>query len=242
MENNWVDVVYVLGKGSPWDNNELRYSLRSLEKHVSEYRNIYIIGECPSFLQNIIHIPYDDEHPEKDTRIALKILDACHQKDISEQFLFMNDDHFITKSFNAIQLPFFHKGIIATEMNLPELNYNYKQTLLNTNSALIERGYPAYNFDTHTPIIYNKKIFPIIFNLYNWNLKYSYAVKSIYCNTLGLFGKYMDDCKILKRHDYSTLESLTSDKQFFSISDSAIGDSLEKLLNTLFPNKSKYEK
>ena len=28
-----MDIVYCLGNGSKWDNNELRYSLRSVERY-----------------------------------------------------------------------------------------------------------------------------------------------------------------------------------------------------------------
>lgn len=237
-----IDIVYVLGNGSPWNNNELLYSLRSIEKYVSEYRNVYIIGECPAYLQNIIHIPFSDIHQEKETRIALKVLRACNEDNISDNFLFMNDDIFILQPFNAGHLPFYHKGLITSEMNMPMLNHGYKQTLLNTYKTLKKESHSVYNFDIHTPVIYNKKLFEIIFNMYNWDIEYSYGVKSIYCNTMGFFGLQLEDCKILKRTDIEILQETIKNKKFFSISDSAIGDSLGQLLNNLFPEKSRYEK
>ena len=52
-----MDIVIPLGTGSRWQNNELRFALRSIEKYLTGYDKIFIIGECPSYLQNIIHIP-----------------------------------------------------------------------------------------------------------------------------------------------------------------------------------------
>lgn len=47
-----IDLVYILGSGSQWRNNELRFSLRSVQKNLKGYRNIYIVGENPGFLKN----------------------------------------------------------------------------------------------------------------------------------------------------------------------------------------------
>jgi hypothetical protein len=89
MEN--IDVVYVLGTGSKWKNNELRFSLRAIEKNLTGYRDIYVIGENPGFLQNVIHIPYPDELPgNADGNIARKVLRACREKKLSDNFLFIN--------------------------------------------------------------------------------------------------------------------------------------------------------
>lgn len=40
-----MDVCYVLGIGSLYDNLELRLSLRSLEKNAKNLESIFIIGE-----------------------------------------------------------------------------------------------------------------------------------------------------------------------------------------------------
>lgn len=250
MENREpIDVVCVLGKGSPWNDNELKYSLRSLEKYVSGYRDVYIIGECPEWLTNIIHIPYKDEHPEKETRIALKILRACEEKCLSDNFMFLNDDHFILDEFNAGELPFYHQGPLLLQIETPNLNHNYKQTLINTYTVLMKNmmcfGNPI-NYDVHTPIIYNKNKFYSFFNSFDWNKKYSYVVKSLYCNTFYNYKEKsveeLEDLKILKKFDFETLKSMIRNKKFFSISDSAICEGLEILLYNLYPIKSKYEK
>ena len=40
-----MDVVYILGKGSVWKDNEIRYSLRSIEKHLTGFDRVFIVGQ-----------------------------------------------------------------------------------------------------------------------------------------------------------------------------------------------------
>ena len=72
-----IDVVYVLGTGSNWDNNEIRFSLRSLAKNLKGMGRVFVVGERPAFLQNVIHIPAKDEfnpNVNADGNIILKVL------------------------------------------------------------------------------------------------------------------------------------------------------------------------
>ena len=47
-----MDILYCLGEGSKWNNNELRYSLRSLEKFGKNVGNIYVVGYDPGILSD----------------------------------------------------------------------------------------------------------------------------------------------------------------------------------------------
>jgi hypothetical protein len=55
-----IDVVYPLGTGSVWQDNELRYSLRSLEKNFPDLGRVYVVGHKPDWLGNVEHIPFGD--------------------------------------------------------------------------------------------------------------------------------------------------------------------------------------
>ena len=57
MKKNLVDLVYVLGKGSRWQDNELRFSLRSVSKNLSNVGQIFIVGQIPDFVKNCVHVP-----------------------------------------------------------------------------------------------------------------------------------------------------------------------------------------
>ena len=55
-----LDIVIPLAKDKRTNYYELRMTLRSIEKNLTGYRNIIIIGERPTWITNIIHIPLPD--------------------------------------------------------------------------------------------------------------------------------------------------------------------------------------
>jgi hypothetical protein len=241
-----IDIVYALGSGSTWDNNELRYSLRSVEKHVSNYRDVYIVGECPHWLQNVIHLPFEDKYGHE-RNIMEKIKHLCEHNRPSENFLFINDDHFFLKDINAVAFRFYHKGSLAKTIKKRLINDVYKDALNNTLAMLSHNKFTTLNFDIHTPIVYNKKKFIETMDSYDWSLEY--VIKSLYCNSNGIKGVEMqEDCKISGRIAYWRLLQKIKDRNVFSIGDKCLHpypgekeSSVKVLLNELFPNKSKYE-
>jgi len=71
-----IDVVYPLGSGSAWDNNELRYSLRSLENNLLDLGRVFVVGQRPPWLVEAVHIPMEDTHRHnKDANLIDKVLE-----------------------------------------------------------------------------------------------------------------------------------------------------------------------
>lgn len=240
-----MDILYPLGEGSICDNLEIRYSLRSVQKYLKGYRNIYIIGVLPDFLKGVIHIPYDDISVDKETNIFRKILRACQERDLSDNFLFMNDDHFFVKSMDCYNFPYFYKGDILTSVQkLPNAN-KYKRNLQKTMTTLHSRGYSTKNFDTHTPIVYNKNRFIDTMNQYDWGTRVGYTIKSTYCNTLGIEGIKEADCKIGPSGEYWTADDILDkikDAHVFSVSNRTIrGNGGKVALQYLYPDPSPWE-
>ncbi len=133
-----IDILYPIGKGSVMNNDELRYSLRSVEKHLKNFRNVYIIGQKPDFLKDVVHIPHEDIDRSKETNIYKKILRGCQDETISDQFLFMNDDHFFLEDIDAPTFPFFCKSdLVVTLQKLPHHNLYSKSVLRTTSSFRI---------------------------------------------------------------------------------------------------------
>ena len=93
-----MDILYVLGSGSKWNNNELRYSLRSLEKFGKNVSNVYIIGQDPGFLSDkVTLVKIGDCFGVKAKNILNKICEAVEYTNIGEEFLLSSDDHFYIK-------------------------------------------------------------------------------------------------------------------------------------------------
>lgn len=236
------DVVFVLGKGSLWNDTELRYSLRSIEKHLKNYKDIWVIGECPAFLQNVKHIYFKDEHPCKETNIYRKVLRACQEKEITDDFLFFNDDHFLLQDFNAKEFPYFWKSNLRDSSKMMKPGNRYKKAVDNAYRTLHSLGLETKSFDTHTPIIYNKKKFIEVMTKFNWDQKVSYVVKSMYANSLQIEGVREVDCKINSQLTEQEIKEVIKDRKVFSMGNGAIGFRMLSVLNDLYPKASKYER
>lgn len=92
-----VDAVFVIGKGSKHENEELRYALRSLDSNCKFVRNVYICGECPEWVDksSVIHLPWPDRFRHaKDANIIDKLKHACERKEIAKRIIFCSDDQF----------------------------------------------------------------------------------------------------------------------------------------------------
>lgn len=232
-----MDIVYVLGTGSRWHNNELRYSLRSVEKHLKAYDNVYIVGFKPGWLQNVIHIPADDAfRQEKERNIFHKITVACLDKRVSEDFIFFNDDHFLLQDVES--MPYYHREPL--EQYVKGRVTTYKISANNTLQALKRRGYSTLNFDVHAPIIYNKSKF-LELKKYNWNIRGAYIIKSLYCNTHGITGEMLTDCKIQTPLTELQLHDRIKGRPVFSIGDGAITKTLRLFMDRLYPRESEFE-
>lgn len=240
-----MDIVYILGKGSVWKDNEIRYSLRSIEKHLKDYKNVYIIGECPDFLTNVIHIPCNDYGDKHERNIMEKIKVACNTKEISDNFFFINDDHFLLKDVSCKNYPYYYKGLILDYITVRDFD-DYRTALTNT---FIELEGKPLNYDIHTPIIYNKKDFLKIMNKFSWEND-DYVIKSLYCNSKGVKPVHLEDCKINQRLTTEQILEKLEGRSIFSVGDKALREvimhydknKMRLFLKTNYPNKSKYER
>jgi len=101
-----MDAVYILGKGSLADDEELRFSIRSLCKNMLDLRNIYVVGELPKFLRNVHHIPCEDRHEKRWKNAFEKTRLASTTDGITDEFLLMNDDFIMLSEFEGAEFLF----------------------------------------------------------------------------------------------------------------------------------------
>lgn len=246
METNKTDVVYVLGNGSGWKNNEIRFSLRSIQKNLKGYRNVFIVGELPPFLKNVIHVPAKDIFEpgiNADGNIITKVLAACNHPDLSDDFLFINDDHLVIEPINVEDMPPLHKGDMTT---FPEkywkLNF-WRKRLKRTMEVLLDRGLSTLHFDCHTPILFNKHRFPEIVKQFDYQNDIGYTMKSLYGNVEYPDGPFLTDQKktVFKKYSLENLRSRLSGPTFMSFNDEGLFKPLKWWLIENFPSKSRYE-
>lgn len=239
-----TDVVYVLGIGSRFYDLELRYSLRSIEKHLSDVGNVYIVGEQPWFEHNCIHIPAEDWSPCKEKNILGKIKVACNNHHISDTFLFFNDDHFLNQDYSADTFPNYFNSSLEGLMSRTNPQSTYKISVKNTIDELLNHNSTVYNYDCHTPIRYNRQSFVDINDKIDWDReRHGFVIKSLYGNLMNLDKVQFNDIKINDHRSVDQLVEQIKHSPVFSIGDTGLeGGQIQLLLQQLYPNKCKYEK
>jgi len=248
------DVVYVLGTGSSWGNNEIRFSIRSFVKYFENLRNIVIVGECPVWLKGVVHIPCPDKTGiNKDARMALKILAACKDYRVSENFIFCTDDTLLLQPTKDADFCGWHDGPILYD-SVKDKNEHRGTTdsspahsewyanVYRTGEELKRRNLPDNNYDrAHAPQPINKKEFTEI--LSTWKIfETNYTISNIYNNSSKIFkGCKAQNAKVYKPTPEDEIIFLTSGKWCLNYNDSAMDEQLKQWLYKIFPEASKYE-
>ncbi len=241
-EQRMTDVVYVVGTGSKWGNNELRYSLRSLEHF--PHRNVVIVGELPEWCQNVIHIDQPDMfanvHGGKYKNVMKKTLAACQDDRVSENFVLMNDDFFFLQDCTEIKPYSIGSLEVQIDQYTNDNRNQYGNALLRTKRILHSEGIlNAASYAIHYPIVYNKQKFVAMTEKFDWLAKPA-SWRTIYGNLYFESPIYRDDPKINNEDQFEIFLKLGND--FLSTSDSVV--LLPKFQNWLaerFLNKSMYE-
>lgn len=215
-----MDVAYPIGTGSKWQNNELRYSLRSLKNIVHD--RVFIIGHKPEFVQNVIHIPFPDKHILKDSNIISKLLRVCYE-DISEDFWFVSDDQLFLR-------PFPHEGELTIAFNVGEIkrgDSSWSHTKFNTADYLKRQGLPYLNYDTHTPQIINKHKYVEIMLAAPFSEGIGLLTNSYYFNVMA--------------HNKLVIPTIPDKQKDFMMTYDTVSEDTKIALASLFPEVCEYE-
>ena len=235
-----IDVVYILGDGSKWGNNEIKYSLRSLEMYGKNIKDVYICGNKPYFVNNKIKWVEAYDIGYASVNHWFKVRKFFKNTDV-DKVLYMMDDIFFTKEFDAENYPYYIRGnLVNAEKGEP----SYSICLSNTKEVLEGMNKPIKNFEVHCPIIYEKNKFldlTDIFNSLRKQYQYFVGVRSLYANYYNIDGIRTDDVKIRSKN-YHKKDKLMNTLDCFSISDEIIKMGMDKILEEKYPNKSRFEK
>ena len=229
-----MDILYILGNGSVHDNMEIRLSLRTVEKYAKNLDRVFIVGDCPSWIQNVVHIPQEDRYYFAQNHY-LKVYTAC-KSDISDNFLLMNDDFYMTKPFNVERYPYYVRGPLVRNK---QANHLYKKVINKTYDYLVNIGCNnPLNYSVHSPIIYNKQNIIDMKEIAESVLHKTvgYSIRNLYGNFFVKHGIEVHDPKM---HEDSE-ELIQTQTGCVSSSDKC--DKLLKTLDKMFHVKSKYEK
>lgn len=245
-----MDLVIPLWKISRWKNTEIKYAIRSIFKHSTEgVGKIFIIGAKPEFFDysdRLIHIPFF-ENRAKEVNIWEKVLTACKDERVSDEFFFSNDDYFFLQDFEMSSFPHFHKGSIREfdwiQKPLHQIKDSYRKKTYLTMLALEKHGYETWHFDIHTPNRVEKKKFIDAYNCFQRDIyrNTGLLISTTYGNYNRLTPTYCKDIKIKRKGLESFINNYT-EHLLFSTNDDVQGPEFLDFLNTIYPDKSPVEK
>ena len=228
-----MDFVYIC---KPGDNEELRYSIRSVLYSFPDAK-IWVVGGKPNWYSGN-HIPVNQNH-HKYANAINNLQAICDSYDISEEFVLMNDDFFIIKKIDTIN--HFYNGLLSTKINKYTKitgSSMYIKKLILTRTRLIEYGIDnPLDYELHIPMVMEKQ------KLKNIIMKYPSCLwRSMYGNIYSVGGSEMEDVKIYKNKKHAARSNeITESSVFLSTEDQAFDLALDKVLNKMFNNPTTFE-
>lgn len=236
-----IDLVYLYTAGS--NTNEIRYSLRSFQKHISGLGKVFIVGDDPGIFKEVSIIPMGNIHGVNQARnIYEKILAACRHPEVSNPFMCASDDYILLSDYNAADLPFYYCGTFEEPLRWMAHDSKYRVYVSVTNDALLEKQLPTKFFNLHFPILYHKEKFIDVMALYDWERSKSFISKSLYANTLRIEGEPTD--RERKFHHPRTKAAIVRQlkgHKYFSTDDGVMNEPMLEVLNELYPEPSRWE-
>ena len=228
-----MDYVYITRGG---DNEELRYSLRSIAKNAPEGR-VWLVGGKPDWFAGG-HIPVRDTGG-KFKNIAACLLAAASSEEISEDFVLMNDDFFILENI-ANFLPLYGGTLASKIAAYTDLlgPTAYSGLLGRAMKHMQSKGVSdPLDYDIHVPLPINKTKFLEVVP------RDTLAPRSVYGNLANIGGSEIVDVKTYNNARYRS-KSYTYDKDnspFISTNDDSFAILYDNVLKEMFPEPSQYE-
>ena len=151
------DLIYILK--ADIDTEELKYSLRSVEKNFPINR-VWFVGGQPEGLEPDIRLPHVQIGNSKWELIRSSMWKAVNDERLSEDFFLFNDDFFVMEPVDTDSFRNFVDGTL--ERRIDELHSEsgmnaYTRTLFKLEQELKTMHEPTMNFDVHLPMLLNKE-------------------------------------------------------------------------------------
>lgn len=225
--------VYICRKGK---NEELRYSIRSVVKNVPN-AEITVVGGCPDWF-NGHYIP-TLQNKTKYENVDENIEAIINSSDISDDFVFMNDDFYILNYTSFI--PVLHGGTLESKLETYKdltPGSTYVRKLSDTLKMLRKMGIEQpLDYELHVPFNMNKNKLADIFNKYGTKM----LIRSHYGNHYNIGGKQTIDVKIYKDGPLKTRSYNYNEHSKFLSGDDSCFSLISDMLNKHFPNPSRFE-
>lgn len=222
------DIVYFVKESD--ENEELRYSLRSLKNF--PHKKVLFYGGCPKGLKPDVHVYVEQNEQNKWQNVNKMLRLACSNSDITKSFWLFNDDFFVMQKVNKPTN--YYNGDLYKRIVKLEDKYNcitpYSQLLRDCCKELESIGATTKNYTLHIPMLFNRNKAIELFKMTDFP-----GFRSLYANYFKIGGKQMADVKITsKNKTYKEGIYLSSDDESFQ-------GELGKQIRDIFKDKCEYE-
>lgn len=235
------DLVYTVKDGN--NNEQLKWSLRSVNKFAPEYGNVWVVGGRPDFLSNEIKSIRTTQTKTSIENVGKNIIAVCKNEGVAENFILMNDDFVLTRKIDEWDLRSLSKGRLQDQYDMYYKTQPMYANAINNTIELLGMIFPGMrtfeNYGLHLPFVINKKRYmeiiesPFIDNYIHDKKQIMW--RSLYGNMNCIDAEHVNDVKLYEDgipntewislpHDYSGFKTLN-----------------EWLKNNM-PEKCKYEK
>lgn len=232
------DLVYVVRPGD--DNEELRYSLRSVSTN-APHRKVWIVGTVPGWLRNVEGIPLEP-HPEKFANQRQSLAAACAHPDVSEVFVLMNDDHFVTEKITT--WPTIHLGVtseyLQRRLEGGRIRNTWLKAVRDTAEWMAEQGHgDVLCYEAHVPLLFNKQALGDLITSYPAG---RYMVAGELYAVAGAGGVGAQGLNVKVKTDEEFAEKRDQSAPFISTNEDTFAHlAVGEYIRSLFPTPSKYE-
>ena len=248
-----MDIVYQLGKGcSQSDDFEIRYSLRSIEKYGKNIGKVYVAGYCPEWLsENVIKVPCEQpiakpkDIVERHINMLYTLLYVVDNTDISDEFLISMDDHFYVRDVDFDNYPYYEK-IFGPNNELPEEGKTpYKKLLAKTRAFCVKNKvgyqYLTLHRNMHCSRAMISETRTILNNIISKKTpcEYQAFLLNWWKTKHGLESTAIKDVRLQDASEWWKTDP--RETEVFSTANFDETSGLYVLIQSLYPEKSKYE-
>lgn len=246
-----MDIVYLWNHYK--DGEELRYSLRALEKNGQNVSRVWLLGRKADWMSDdITEITYDSDRTlHKENDITKAIFTAAAVPELGNRFLICADDYYYIRPTDFDRYPIYLKNneLQAEVSNNPKMGGNlYQIAAVNTRALLMAAGLPYANYSEHACFPADKKLmheFAHLFRaayLLERGILFDSAMANIIVDKTGEQPVRRKDNKILTAANYNDLLNQIGDTECFSTEEKFLNLGGREILRGLFPDKSVFER
>lgn len=224
------DIVYPVRKGNY--NDELRYSLRSLQN--LPHGKVILAGYIPNWVTGVTAV---NREQKGNNWLNARENIAAALSEASDPFYLFNDDFYVMEPMDEV--PIYHAGLLSEVIDRYRRNRHtgaYWRGMQSTYLLLQEFGFSEpLGYELHMPLLIQHA--PFLKALEMGSGIEALAWRTLYGNLADLGGTQVTDCKV---YAYGAMDDLDM-YPFLSSSDDLPYSPLGKVLNLLYTEHCSYE-